>query len=185
MESFQVYNDYPDTRFYLGSYGDTNGFASVLISIEAGLDNDLKWLESYHLRGLFYRPSIVSVSITVQKTLKLLNFLPLGVCCASYSNTVNTFTNLLQARGKGRIVVHWKTRIDPLEGYQILQDLLTNQRLTLEPGEGVDRVAEILKNVNIEAPINPLVGALFHSVCVIERNRINSPQGNGLEIFTI
>lgn len=181
-----LYTDYDDIRYYLGSYTDIAGAASVLVSIEAGLDEDINWVSHYHLRAVFYRPTGVSISVAVDKSLGLLKALPSGEKVISYSNQVNQFFGLLRARGEGKLEDFWHTRIESIEGYQILQDLISTHRLTLEPYPGVDKVSEILRNVDIGAPLNPLVGALLHSVCVIERNRLRNPGASTpIEIFSI
>lgn len=182
----ELYTDYDDVRFYLGSYTDLGGAATVLISIEAGLDEDVNWVSHYHVRALFYRPTGVSLSVAVEKSLRLLKALPPGEKVVSYSNQVNQFFGLLRARGEGKLEDFWVTRIDSEEGYRILQDLISTHRLTLEPCPGVEKVGDILRNIDIEGPLNPLVGALYHSVCVIERNRLRNPGASTpIEIFSI
>jgi hypothetical protein len=181
----KIYYDYPDIRYYLGCYATHLGVGTLLVSIEPGVNLEtMDWETTYHLTRAYYAPQTIPVGESVTHTLELITGLSPGSVVV-YANAVNHFFNALRVRGGEAIADYWKTTIEPVEAFQIVTDLLTDSRLTTDPGPG-EILTPLLRNFRLDDPDpDPLIYALFHSVGVMERNRLRQPLETPLEIFTI
>lgn len=144
---------------FLGVYSDYQGIGSILFR-EEKQHGVIKYL----LLKSWSKTGVVSMSEGVTETLDMLTGVSYNLC-KPYLNETEGFYNLFrkQRNERGLRFSHFTGKdIDPLEGYQVINSLLAEERIVLGP-ETVDPISQALQGYSIEE-IDHLVYALFHGV---------------------
>jgi hypothetical protein len=148
---------YINRDVFLGVYSDPLGVAAILFNCENDCFNILKhWSKS----------GLVSMREGVRESFNLLEGVSYSYC-RPYLNETEGFYNLFRQTSRTYRVTHFnKKNIEILEGYQIINSLLAEERITL--AEGLEEVSQALRAFNLEEDVNHTVYALFHSVAMVE-----------------
>jgi hypothetical protein len=155
---------------FIGNYSDYQGIASILFR-EEKQDNVIK----YVILKSWVKTGVVSMSEGVSETLGLLSGVSYDIC-KPYINQTTGFSNLLKQKANQtdiKLSTLYVKVIEPLEGYQIINSLLAEERIILSP-ESKDTVSQALQDYSV-GEVNHVVYALFHSVAEREISHI-SPQ---------
>jgi hypothetical protein len=155
---------------FIGNYSDYQGIGSILFR-EEKQDNVIK----YVILKAWVKTGVVSISEGVSETLDLLSGVSYNLC-KPYLNQSKAFYNLLKQKANQndiKLSTLYVKDIEPLEGYQIINSLLAEERIILAP-ESKDTVSQALQDYSV-GEVNHIVYALFHSVAEREIDHI-SPQ---------
>jgi len=180
-----IYYDYDDIRLYLASYSNISGIASILISIEYGMNMDsLELRNQYLIKNIYYKDGSYSLEESAIKSIDLVS--NVGDRIVSYSNKTNTFFRYLKNIGKEKFEDYRATNIDYDDAYQIINSLIYENRIVFsEDSDNLQVIFDRLQYFNLENSPDPIIYALFHSIAVIEHNRVGELSREETKFYTI
>lgn len=179
-----IYFDYDDVKFYLSSYSSIVGIASILISVEFGMDIDsLELKNQYLIKNIYYKDGSYSLEESAIKSIDLISNVKDRI--VSYSNKTNTFFRYLKNIGKEKFEDYRVTSIDYDDAYQIINSLIYENRIVFsEDSNHLQVIFDRLQYFNLENNPDPVIYALFHSIAVIEHNRVGELSREETKFYT-